>query len=107
MENVVASKTFPSLILLLMLSFALTNTIKLGGSAAYLIPPIIWLAMFTISYSKIRPGVLPYRSIVSSIVLVACLSIFIIITLGFVTGFGLSSYIMSVQGLVFNMFFLL
>jgi len=92
---------------MLILNFTLANIIKLGGSAAYLIPPIVWLAMFIISYPNTKPGIFPYKSLALSIVFIACLSIFIRNILGFITGYGLSPYVTSLQALVFNMYFFL
>ena len=108
MKIALTSKTILiSLFLLLILSFTLANIIKLGGLAAYLIPPIIWLTMFIISYPNTKPGIFPYRSLTLPIVFVASFSIFVRNMLGFITGFGLSPYIMGVQALVFNMYFFL
>jgi len=106
MKVVITSKiALITLFLMFLLSFTLANILKLGGSAAYLIPPIIWLTMFIISYPNTKPGILPYRSLVLPIVLMACFSIFVRNMLGFITGFGLSPYVMSVQALIFNMYF--
>ena len=94
-----------TLFLMFLLSFTLANIVKLGGSAAYLIPPVIWLAMFIASYSNTKPGIFPYRSLILPIISIACFSIFLRNMLGFITGFGLSPYVTSLRAAVFNMYF--
>jgi len=94
-----------TLFLMFLLNFTLANIIKLGGSAAYLVPPVIWLAMFIVSYPNTKPGIFPYRSLVLPIVSIACFFIFLRNMLGFITGFGLSPYVTSLQAIGFNMYF--
>ena len=106
MRAVVSPKiTSITLFLMFLLSFTLVNIVKLGGSAAYLVPPVIWLTMFIVSYSNTKPGIFPYRSLILPIISIACFSIFLRNMLGFITGFGLSPYVTSLRAAVFNMYF--
>ncbi|RLG74764.1 MAG: signal peptidase I [Thermoprotei archaeon] len=93
--------------LLLMLSFILANVIKLGGTAAYLVPPVVWIAMFIISYPNIRASIFSSKKLVPLVIIIATISIFIRNFLGLAVGFGLSPYVMSIYGLLFNMYFFL
>ncbi|RLE86973.1 MAG: hypothetical protein DRN04_18780, partial [Thermoprotei archaeon] len=99
------SKITYILLLTIILIFVIVYLIKLPGTLAYLIPPVLWSFTFIITYPYARRGPASSTSFLITIFLLSITYIVVNMFLGLLTEVGKSPYTLSFFATTINMFY--
>ena len=99
------SKITYILLLTIISIFVIIYFIKLPGTLAYLIPPVLWSLAFIIAYPYVRKGPASSASFLVTIFLLSITYIVVNMFLGLLTEVGKSPYILSLSATTINMFY--
>ena len=99
------SKITHVLLLTIILIFVIVYLIKLPGTLAYLIPPVLWSLAFIIAYPYVRKGPASGASFLVTIFLLSITYIVVNMFLGLLTEVGKSPYTLSLFATTINMFY--
>ena len=99
------SKIAYVLLLTIISIFVIVHLIKLPGTLAYLIPPVLWSLAFIIAYPYVRKGPASSTSFLITIFLLSITYIVVNMFLGLLTEVGKSPYTLSFFATTINMFY--
>ena len=99
------SKVTYVLLLTIISIFVIVYLIKLPGTLAYLIPPVLWSLAFIVAYPYVRKGPASGASFLVTIFILSVTYIVINMFLGLLTEVGKSPYILSLSATTINMFY--
>jgi len=99
------SKIAYVLLLTIISIFVIVHLIKLPGTLAYLIPPVLWSLAFIIAYPYVRKGPASGISFLVTILILSVTYIVVNMFLGLLTEVGKSPYTLSFFATTINMFY--
>ena len=99
------SKITHVLLLTIISIFVIVHLIKLPGTLAYLIPPVLWSLAFIIAYPYVRKGPASGISFLVTILILSVTYIVVNMFLGLLTEVGKSPYTLSFFATTINMFY--